>query len=113
MQTSVFVFDTIKLNTLIYRINKLCTFEGAYIIMDSVKGISASKIQVINKKFHVYGKLCVFQSVSISQIIEILNEPDELQPEGFTFNSSNVKACGLSDNKFRDAIIIGCEKGVF
>lgn len=113
MQTSVFVFDTIKLNTLIYRINKVCTVEDAYIVMDNIKGVSASKIQVINKKFHVYGKLCVFQSVSILEIIEILNEPDDLQPEGFIFNSSHVKACGLSNNKFRDAIIIGCEKGVF
>jgi hypothetical protein len=113
MQTSVFIPDITKVNLLISRINKTCNIEDAYIVLDSVKGFPNSKIKVVNNKTQIYGKLCVFISVSITQIIEILNEPDELQPEGLVFNSALIKACCLSNNKFIDAFILMCENRVF
>ncbi len=113
MQTSVFIPDITKVNLLIARINKTCNIEDAYIVLDSANGFPNSKFKVVNKKTQIYGKICVFRSVSITQIIEILNEPDELQPEGLVFNSAFIKACCLTDNKFIDAFILMCENRVF
>jgi hypothetical protein len=110
MQTSVFIPDIEKVNLIIARINKACTIEDAFIVLGAATGEAGHRIKVVNKKPQLYGRLCVFRSVSITQIIEILNKPDELQPEGLIFNSAYVKACCLTNNKFIDAFILGCEK---
>jgi hypothetical protein len=110
MQTSVFIPDIEKVNLIIARINKPCTIEDAFIVLGTATGEAGHRIKVVNKKPQLYGRLCVFRSVSITQIIEILNKPDELQPEGLIFNSAYVKACCLTNNKFIDAFILGCEK---
>jgi hypothetical protein len=111
MQTSVFIPDIDKVNLLVARINKVCTIEDAYIVLETTTGVAGHRTKIVNKKPQIYGRLCVFRSVSITQIIDILNQPDELQPEGLIFNSACVKACCLTNNKFMDAFILGCEKG--
>lgn len=111
MQTSLFIPDISKVNLLICRINKTCTIEDAYIVVDNAQGFPNSTIKVVNKKIQVYGKLCVFRSISIAQIIETLNIPDELQPERLKFNSTLVRICCLTNNKMVDAFVLGCENG--
>ena len=109
MQTSIFVYDVTKVNLLIMRVNKLCTIEDAYIVVKSAIGFTNCKIQVIKNKTHVYGKLCIFKSASIMDIIKILDGPDELQPERLKFDSSNVNACCIRNSKMIDAFIISCK----
>lgn len=111
MQTSLFIPDISNVNLLICRINKTCTIEDAYIVVENARDFPNSTIKVVNKKIQVYGKLCIFRSISIAQIIETLNIPDELQPEGLIFNSTFVKICCLTNNKMVDAFVLGCVNG--
>jgi len=111
MQTSVFIPDIEKVNLLLARINKGCTIEDAFIVLGTAISNPNYKTKIVNKKTQLYGRLCVFRSVSITQIIDILNKPDELQPEGLIFNSACVKACCLTNNTFIDAFILECENG--
>jgi hypothetical protein len=107
MQTSIFIPDISKVDVILSRINRSCTIEDAYIVLDNTQGFPNSTIKLVNQKTHVYGKLCVFRSISISQIIDILNTPE------MKFNSTFVKMCCLTNNKMIDAFVLGYENGVF
>jgi hypothetical protein len=112
IQTSIFVPDVAKVNLLIMRVNKPCTIEDAYIVVENAREFTNCKIQVIKNKTQVYGKLFVFKSASIVDIIETLDKPDELQPECLKFDSSHIRLCCIRNTKMVDAFIISCKKRV-
>ena len=105
MQTSIFIPDISKVDLILSRINRSCNIEDAYIVLDNAQGFPNSTIKVVNQKTHVYGKLCVFRSILISQIIDILNTPE------MKYNSTFIKICYLTNNKMIDAFVIESENG--
>ena len=98
------------MDLILSRINRSCTIddayiEDAYIVLDIAQGFPNSTIKVVNQKTYVYGKLCVFRSISISQIIDILNTPE------MKYNSTFIKICYLTNNKMIYAFVIESENG--
>jgi hypothetical protein len=114
VNTSIFVPGNVSPNLLIARVNKVCTLEDAYIIAPSAMGFPDCKTRVLSKnRIQIYGRICEFQKISIMEIIETLDEPDELQPEGLKFYYRNVKSCTMYNQKVIDAYIIGSKKPDF
>jgi hypothetical protein len=105
MQTSIFIPDIMNMDLILSRINRSFTIEDAYIVLDIAQGFPNSTIKVVNQKTYVYGKLCVFRSISISQIIDILNTPE------MKYNSTFIKICYLTNNKMIYAFVIESENG--
>lgn len=107
--TSVFIEDTTKVNLIIMRVNKSCTIEDANICSKRVGNLDNCKLQTIKNKTYILGKLCTFHHITIEEIVKILDNPDELQPERQKFYATPLQVTCIRNNKSIDAFIVRAE----